>query len=45
MAWRVVRVVEGAALEMLCGVDSPRVRIPNPPPNREVGYTGFLFYV
>ncbi len=30
-AWRVVRVVEGAALEMLC-TKVPRVRIPNSPP-------------
>ena len=30
--WRVVRVVEGAALEMLC-TKVPRVRIPNSPPN------------
>ena len=29
---RVVRVVEGAALEMLC-TKVPRVRIPNSPPN------------
>ena len=29
--WRVVRVVEGAALEMLC-TKVPRVRIPNSPP-------------
>ena len=27
--WRVVRVVEGAALEMLCSQKEPRVRIPN----------------
>ncbi len=31
--WRVVRVVEGAALEMLC-TQVPRVRIPNSPPSR-----------
>ena len=31
--WRVVRVVEGAALEMLCSPSrEPRVRIPNSPP-------------
>ena len=30
--WRVVRVVEGAALEMLCSQKEPRVRIPNSPP-------------
>ena len=33
MIWRVVRVVEGAALEMLC-TQVPRVRIPNSPPSR-----------
>ena len=33
IVWRVVRVVEGAALEMLCPQKGPRVRIPNSPPN------------
>ena len=43
---RVVRVVEGAALEMLCSQKEPRVRIPNSPPkspvNKRVCWT-FLF--
>ena len=34
--WRVVRVVEGAALEMLCSQKEPRVRIPNSPPKSPV---------
>ena len=34
--WRVVRVVEGAALEMLCCRKEPRVRIPNSPPKSPV---------
>ena len=33
---RVVRVVEGAALEMLCSLKEPRVRIPNSPPKSPV---------
>ena len=45
--WRVVRVVEGAALEMLCSQKEPRVRIPNSPPrspvNKQVCRT-FLFF-
>ena len=32
--WRVVRAVEGAALEMLCSPSrEPRVQIPNSPPH------------
>ena len=38
--WRVVRVVEGAALEMLCSQKEPRVRIPNSPPS--TGATHFV---
>lgn len=33
LLWRVVRVVEGAALEMLCPQKGPRVRIPDSPPS------------
>ena len=34
ITWRVVRAVEGAALEMLCSPQrEPRVQIPNSPPN------------
>ena len=33
---RVVREVEGAALEMLCSQKEPRVRIPNSPPTKDV---------
>ena len=45
ITWRVVRVVEGAALEMLC-TQVPRVRIPNSPPEKKsytVRYSSFLF--
>ena len=35
--WRVVRVVEGAALEMLC-TKVPRVRIPNSPPEKDADF-------
>ena len=45
--WRVVRVVEGAALEMLC-TQVPRVRIPNSPPknnrNLDTRLRLFSFY-
>ena len=41
---RVVRVVEGAALEMLCSLKEPRVRIPNSPPSsRRVLVTRRIF--